>query len=126
MVCHAWQSAAASCTSMNRWKTWTESAVKTCGVIPGKCFRTPKLTRFGYITLTAGQSVFGQEAEEIGEIPAHEFHYFDSENCGNDFHAAKPLSKRGWDCIHSTGQSCWQDIRIYIIMEIRKFLRLFC
>ena len=74
---------------------------KTCGVIPGKCFRTPKLTRFGYITLTAGQSVFGQNAEEIGEIPAHEFHYFDSENCGNDFHAAKPLSKLGWDCIHS-------------------------
>ena len=30
---------------------------KTCGVIPGKCFRTPRLTRFGYITLTAGKPV---------------------------------------------------------------------
>ena len=75
---------------------------KTCGVIPGKCFRTPRLTRFGYITLTAGKPVFGRSAEEIGEIPAHEFHYFDSENCGSDFHAAKPLSKRGWDCMHSS------------------------
>ena len=75
---------------------------KTCGVIPGKCFRTPRLTRFGYITLTARKPVFGRSAEEIGEIPAHEFHYFDSENCGSDFHAAKPLSKRGWDCIHSS------------------------
>lgn len=75
---------------------------KTCGVIPGKSYRTPKLTRFGYITLNARQPVFGQAAEEIGEIPAHEFHYFDSENCGTDFHASKPLSKRGWDCIHST------------------------
>ena len=74
---------------------------KTCGVISGKCYRTPKLTRFGYITLNARQPVFGQAAEEIGEIPAHEFHYFDSENCGTDFHASKPLSKRGWDCIHS-------------------------
>lgn len=74
---------------------------KTCGVIPGKCYRTPKLTRFGYITLNARQPVFGQAAEEIGEIPAHEFHYFDSENCGTDFHASKPLSKRGWDCVHS-------------------------
>ena len=74
---------------------------QTCGVISGKCYRTPRLTRFGYITLTAGHPVFGQAAEEIGEIPAHEFHYFDSENCGSDFHAAKPLSKRGWDCIHS-------------------------
>ena len=43
---------------------------KTCGVIPGKCYRTPKLTRFGYITLNARQPVFGQAAEEIGEIPA--------------------------------------------------------
>ena len=75
---------------------------KTCGVIPGKCFRTPRLTRFGYITLTARKPVFGRSAEEIGEIPAHEFHYFDSENCGSDFHAAKPLSKRGWDCMHSS------------------------
>lgn len=25
---------------------------KVCGVIPGRSFRTPKLTRFGYITLT--------------------------------------------------------------------------
>ena len=76
---------------------------KTCGVITGKCFRTPKLTRFGYVTLTATKPIFGIAAEEVGEIPAHEFHYFDSENCGNDFHAVKPLSKRGWDCIHSTG-----------------------
>ena len=57
-------------------------------MIPGKCYRTPKLTRFGYITLNARQPVFGQAAEEIGEIPAHEFHYFDSENCGTDFHAS--------------------------------------
>ena len=40
--------------------------------------------------------------QEHGEIPAHEFHYFDSENCGSDFHAAKPMSKRGWDCMHSS------------------------
>ena len=74
---------------------------RICGVISGKCYRTPKLTRFGYITLTAKHPVFGQAAEEIGKIPAHEFHYFDSENCGGDFHASKPLSRRGWDCIHS-------------------------
>lgn len=74
---------------------------KTCSVIPGKCYRTPKLTRFGYVTLTAKTSVFGVDGQSIGLIPAHEFHYFDSENCGSDLYAAKPLSKRGWDCIHS-------------------------
>lgn len=71
---------------------------KLCGVIPGKAFRTPKLNRFGYITLTE------KEDTGLGEIPAHEFHYFDSTNCGEDFHAAKPKSKRGWDCIHKEGR----------------------
>lgn len=70
------------------------------GVIPGKAYRTPKLSRFGYVTLTQKKTALGRE--DFGEIPAHEFHYFDSENCGGDFHAAKPESKRGWDCIHGT------------------------
>lgn len=73
---------------------------ETVGVIKGKAYRTPRLNRFGYITLTGEKGVFGEK--DLGEIPAHEFHYFDSENCGSDFHAKKPLSTRGWDCIHST------------------------
>lgn len=68
------------------------------GVIKGKAYRTPKLGHFGYITLSGG-CCFGQE---VGSIPAHEFHYFDSENCGSDFYAKKPLSNRGWNCMHST------------------------
>lgn len=68
------------------------------GIIKGKAYRTPKLGRFGYITLSGG-CCFGQE---VGSIPAHEFHYFDSENCGSDFYAGKPLSNRGWNCMHST------------------------
>lgn len=68
------------------------------GVIEGKAYRTPKLGRFGYITLEGG-CCFGQD---VGSIPAHEFHYFDSENCGEAFHAKKPLSARKWKCMHST------------------------
>lgn len=83
------------------------------GVIPGKVWRTPRLTRFGYITLEQNLSalrgednvknkiqVLGQA--DLGLSPAHEFHYFDSENCGTTFHASKPQSSRGWDCIHGT------------------------
>lgn len=73
---------------------------QTVGVIPGRAYRTPKLSRFGYVTLTQKKSVFGRE--DFGEIPAHEFHYFDSESCGDDFHAAKPESQRGWECIHGS------------------------
>ena len=73
---------------------------RMAGVIPGKAYRTPKLSRFGYVTLTQKKPALGNE--DFGEIPAHEFHYFDSTNCGEDFHAVKPQSRRGWECIHGT------------------------
>lgn len=66
------------------------------GVIPGRAYRTERLGRFGYITLKS------RTDDGYGEIPAHEFHYFDSTNCGTDFHASKPESNRGWDCMHRT------------------------
>ncbi|MDO4273155.1 MAG: cobyrinate a,c-diamide synthase [Eubacteriales bacterium] len=72
------------------------------GVIDGKVFRTPRLTRFGYITLEQNKEVLGEENME--QIPAHEFHYFDSDSCGEAFHAAKPMSSRGWDCIHGSSR----------------------
>ena len=68
------------------------------GVLPGKSYHTASLKRFGYITLKGG-TVFGKE---IGAIPAHEFHYYDSEVCGEAFQADKPLSKRSWRCMIST------------------------
>lgn len=67
------------------------------GTVSGRVWKTPRLTRFGYITLQGG-TAFGRE---IGPMNAHEFHYFDSDCCGEDWHAEKPLSTRGWDCIHA-------------------------
>ncbi len=68
------------------------------GTIPGYVRRTDRLGRFGYITLEEGR-VFGVDA---GAIPSHEFHYFDSDCCGEAFVARKPGSSRSWKCIHST------------------------
>lgn len=68
------------------------------GALKGKSFRTDSLQRFGYIMLEKGR-VFGMEA---GKIPAHEFHYYNSEECGNAFQAKKPLSERRWECMIST------------------------
>ena len=79
------------------------------GVIPGKVWHTPRLTRFGYITLKQNQGISHGKQEtailgesDLGVSPAHEFHYFDSDNCGTAFHAFKPESKRGWDCMHGS------------------------
>ena len=80
-------------------------AHEMCGVIPGRSFRTPKLSRFGYIDLSAKEDS-GQQLLKAGQvIRGHEFHYFDSTNSGADYHAQKPAGKRSWDCIHGNGYS---------------------
>ena len=70
------------------------------GVILGRAWNTGRLGRFGYVTLTARTSGLLCQAGE--ELPAHEFHYWDSQQPGDSFRAQKPLSNRGWDCgIHT-------------------------
>lgn len=76
------------------------AAHEMVGFIPAKAYRTGKLGRFGYITLQPQEDqMLGME---IGEIRGHEFHYFDSTNCGTAFCAEKPLRKRRWECIWGT------------------------
>ena len=92
------------------------------GVIHVKSWRTPRLTRFGYITLEDG-TCFG---EHVGAIRAHEFHYFDSDRCGEAYTAKKPLSSRSWKCIHSDGQGMSGFPHMYYYSNLRvpeQFLR---
>lgn len=66
-------------------------------VIEGPAFRTPKLSRFGYITIESKEkTMFGPAG---ASIPAHEFHYWDCSVNGEAFIAKKPTGKRTWDCI---------------------------
>ena len=59
---------------------------------------TNKLSRFGYTTLTAlNNNLLFQAGEQVN---AHEFHYSDSDLCGEDFLAVKPITGRKWHCIH--------------------------
>lgn len=67
------------------------------GVLDAKAYRTEKLGRFGYITLEAKvDQLFGRAGTKLR---GHEFHYWDSEQCGESFHAKKPVGKREWDCV---------------------------
>jgi cobyrinic acid a,c-diamide synthase len=72
------------------------------GSIAGNVYKTSKLKRFGYVMLTSNhdQMIAGR-----GEaIAAHEFHYFDSDTCGESFTASKPLRDTNWSCIHGNEQ----------------------
>ena len=71
------------------------------GVLDARAYRTQKLGRFGYITLNAKKDTAFLPAGET--VRGHEFHYFESESCGDAFHARKPTGSRGWDCGHAEG-----------------------
>lgn len=65
----------------------TGRACPLCGVLPGAGFKTGRLQRFGYETITAPADSLLFRAGE--QIPAHEFHYWDSTEIGADLIAVK-------------------------------------
>ena len=73
------------------------------GVLPGKCFYTGRLVRFGYIELEENGGYFLSAGSRIR---GHEFHYFDSEDNGVDCTAYKPTTGRSYPCVHA-GENHW-------------------
>ncbi len=71
---------------------------KLVGIIDGKAYKTPKLNRFGYVKMTAqSDNLLCKKGEAF---PAHEFHYWDSTNCGEAFTAEK-TDGRSWKCAYA-------------------------
>ncbi len=68
------------------------------GVFSERGFRTSRLGRFGYVTLEAAADSLIAPAG--AQLPAHEFHYWDSKDPGEAFLARKPQSTRSWACAH--------------------------
>lgn len=69
------------------------------GHLSGECFDTGKLSRFGYVTLTAKQDSMLCPAG--ASIPGHEFHHWDCTETGSCF-TAKKISGKTWDCVITT------------------------
>ena len=69
------------------------------GVFQGHGFKTSRLQRFGYITLTANQDTFLCSSGD--SIPAHEFHYWDTTLTGGNCVAQKP-DGREWTCVNAS------------------------
>lgn len=70
--------------------------VPMAGVLPSSAQNAGHLVRFGYVTLTARRDGLLLHAGE--QVRAHEFHYYDSSDCGDGFLAQKK-SGAAWDCI---------------------------
>ena len=71
---------------------------RMCGVIPGTSANSGKLSRFGYIALDSDPE------GTVGDmrVKGHEFHYWDSDNCGSSWHAVKTNGTE-YRCMHDTG-----------------------
>ena len=70
------------------------------GYFPHRAYRTRRLSRFGYVTLTASaDNLLCARGESL---PAHEFHYWESGDPGEAFLAQKPQSSRSWPCAYAT------------------------
>ncbi len=72
---------------------------RMCGAVPGKVANAGKLTRFGYASFAPSEK--GMMPTATG-IRGHEFHYWDSDDCGEDWEAVKTNGRR-YRCMHDTG-----------------------
>jgi cobyrinic acid a,c-diamide synthase len=71
------------------------------GFIGGKAIQRERLVRFGYIQIEGNRDGVYLEQGEV--LRGHEFHYWDSQNNGDDCVARKPGRDISWNCIHMRG-----------------------
>ncbi|MBE6853133.1 MAG: cobyrinate a,c-diamide synthase [Ruminococcus sp.] len=89
---------------------------KLVGAVKGRAYRTERLQRFGYVTLTALSDNLLCYKDE--SFKAHEFHYWDSTDCGSGFNAEKS-DGRQWSCGH-TGSSFYAGFpHLYFYSDIK-------
>ena len=82
------------------------------GVIPGSCWKTDHLQRFGYVTLRAGHP--GGPADALDGMRGHEFHYYESTNCGTDMRVVKAGDRREWTAMHVGEDHVWGFPHLYL------------
>ena len=98
-------------------------ACEMAGVIPARCHDTGKLSRFGYVTLTAGEeSLLFRPGDSVR---AHEFHYWDADDPGAALTARKN-GGREWKCgwVSESMYAGYPHLYLYSDVEAaRRFVR---
>lgn len=77
-----------------------EKRWEMAGVLRGESRYTGRLTRFGYVELTSRKEQM--LSSEGARVRGHEFHYMDTDSNGSAYQAEKPVTGRGWSCVHGT------------------------
>lgn len=69
---------------------------KMAGFLRGNSYYRGRLSRFGYVSLSAKKEQAFLAGKET--VRGHEFHYMDTDANGEDFLAEKPITGKNWDC----------------------------
>lgn len=94
----------------------SEKKYPAVGVFHGSVYIKNKLTRFGYVKLSAeNDSLIFKKSDNIA---AHEFHYYDSDNSGCDLTAVKS-DGRNWKCCHCSESMYAGFPHIFFYTDIR-------
>lgn len=87
------------------------------GSVDGTAYKTDKLQRFGYTFLTADKdNMLCRKGEEI---KTHEFHYWDSTSCGNDFTARKASNGEEYMAVHADMNSYMGFPHLYFYSDVK-------
>lgn len=87
------------------------------GAVDGTAYKTEKLQRFGYTFLTAeNDNMLCRNGEEI---KTHEFHYWDSTSCGNDFTARKASNGEEYRAVHADMHSYMGFPHLYFYSDVK-------
>ncbi len=86
------------------------------GVFDASVYRTDRLRRFGYVTLESeNDSLLFKKGDKI---TAHEFHYWDSTDCGKSLNAVKH-DGRSWKCCKCSERMYAGFPHIYFYSDIK-------
>lgn len=91
----------------DRMKTEGGEVFPMAGVIPSECHYAGRSLRFGYARFLP------EGGAPAAEIRGHEFHYYESEACGSDWRAEKPVTGRSWRCMHAGTSHVWGFGHLY-------------
>lgn len=80
---------------------------ETVGVIDGKCTYTGHLVNFGYVEVKKGP------VPELSGLRGHEFHYYDSTDCGSDLVLYKPSSDTAYRSCMAGEDHLWGFAHFY-------------
>lgn len=89
--------------------TITDASGKTyrmAGAVKGACRYTGHLVRFGYLELLSSTMPDKYYQSFVG-MRGHEFHYYESDACGDSFVAGKPFKDRKWNCMVTENNGIW-------------------